>query len=99
MNTIERLDERMFELFDELKSRGVLKYKRDFANACGLPEQNLYNIKMKRNHFNLIHVAQICEYYNLDSNWIIRGGESLFLSKKRTNREQKDPKTTLKEVI
>lgn len=99
MTTIERLDERMFELYDLLKSMGVLKYKRDFANACGLPEQNLYNIKMKRNHFTIIHVANICEYYNLDSNWIIRGGESLFLSKKKINSTQTVHKNDLKEAI
>jgi hypothetical protein len=49
--SIEDLDNRMFQLYDELKSRGVLKYKRAFCLAMGLPEQNLSNIKNKVNHF------------------------------------------------
>jgi hypothetical protein len=55
--SIEDLDNRMFQLYDELK-RGVLKYKR-FSVSMGLPEQNLSNIKNKVNHFNLIHVAYL----------------------------------------
>jgi hypothetical protein len=86
--TIEQLDNRMFQLLEELKSRGVLKYKRAFCAACGLPEQNLSNIKNGVNHFNLIHVANICEYYNLDANWILRGSEDLFLRKPITKRKQ-----------
>lgn len=79
MTTIERLDDRMFELYNLLKSMGVLKYKRDFANACGLPEQNLYNIKMKRNHFTIIHVANICTFYSINANWIIGTESNLFI--------------------
>jgi hypothetical protein len=45
--SIEDLDNRMFQLYDELKSRGVLKYKHAFCLAMGLPEQNLSNIKIK----------------------------------------------------
>jgi len=81
---IEDLDKRMFELLKELQSRGVLKYKRDFCNACGLPEQNLSNIKKEVNHFNLIHVHNICEFYNLDSNWIIRKTDNLFMRQHST---------------
>lgn len=81
--TIEDLDNRMFQLFDELKNRGVLKYKRAFCLAMGLPEQNLSNIKNKVNHFNLIHVATICRYYNLNANWIFDKNETdLFRTKK-----------------
>lgn len=98
MKEIDALDKRMFELYDLLKSLNVLKYKRDFANACGLPEQNLYNIKMKRNHFTLVHVANVCEFYNLDANWIVRSSDNLFMKplKKST---QLVHKSTLKQAI
>ena len=95
---LDQLDNRMFELFDILKLMGVLKYKRDFANACGLPEQNLYNITQRRNHFTLVHVVNICEFYNLDANWIIRNGDNLFM-KPITNRKQTVNKIELKDAI
>ena len=97
MTTIERLDERMFELFEELKLRGVLKTKRAFANACGIPEQNFYNISKKRNHFNLIHVAKICEFYSINANWILETESNLFIQKKSST--QTVHKSTLKAVI
>jgi hypothetical protein len=43
----------------------------------GLPEQNLSNIKNKVNHFNLIHVANICRFYNLNANWVIDKNEKI----------------------
>jgi hypothetical protein len=98
MTTIERLDERMFELFEELKSRGVIKYKRDFANACGLPEQNFYNISQKRNHFNFIHAANVCLFYSINMNWIIETEDNLFI-KPNQNRKQTVNKIDLKEAI
>ena len=82
--TIEQLDERMFKLYDELRSRGVLKYKRAFCAACGLPEQNISNIKHGVNHFNLIHVANICRFYNLNANWIIDTNEKELFRRKNT---------------
>lgn len=81
--TIEDLDNRMFQLYEELKSRGVLKYKRSFCAACGLPEQNMYNIKKKLNHFTLIHVANICRYYNLNANWVFDTNEIQLFRTKR----------------
>lgn len=95
--TIEQLDNRMFQLYDELKSRGVLKYKRTFCNACEVPEQNWYNIKNKVNHFNLIHVANICEYYNLNANWIVDFSEKELFRRKHST--QTVHKTTQNEVI
>jgi hypothetical protein len=42
----------------------------------GLPEQNLSNIKNKSKiNFNLIHVANICRFYNLNANWVIDRNE------------------------
>lgn len=94
--TIEDLDNRMFQLFDELKNRGVLKYKRAFCLAMGLPEQNLSNIKNKVNHFNLIHVANICRYYNLNANWIIDKSEPDLFRTKKLNSTQTVHKSTKK---
>ncbi len=95
--TIEQLDERMFKLYDELRNRGVLKYKRAFCAAGGLPEQNISNIKHGVNHFNLIHVANICRFYNLNANWIIDTNETeLFRRKTVTQTLHKLPK---KDVI
>lgn len=94
--TLEELDKRMFELYELLKSMGVLKYKRDFANACGLPEQNLYNIKMKRNHFTLVHVANICQFYSINANWILETETELFI---KANRKQTVNKIGLKKAI
>jgi len=82
-----------------LKSRGVLKYKRAFCAACGLPEQNISNIIAGNNHFNLIHVANICDYYNLDANWIIHSTDNLFLSKQYTIGTQTVHKINKKEAI
>jgi|GEM_PF-2972671 len=95
MKEIDALDKRMFELFELLKSMGVLKYKRDFANACGLPEQNLYNIKMGRNHFTINHVANVCLFYSINANWIIGTEENLFIKPSTQTLH----KTTLKAVI
>jgi len=86
MMTIEQLDDRMFQLYNELLNRGVLKYKRAFCAACGLPEQNFANIKNRVNHFNLIHVANVCRFYNLNANWIIDTSEKELF--RRKNREQ-----------
>lgn len=96
---IEQLDKRMFQLYEELKSRGVLKYKRAFCEACGLPEQNWSNIKNHVNHFNLIHVHNICEFYNLDANWIVRNSDNLFCRKLISNREQTVNKSPLKSEL
>lgn len=89
---IEDLDNRMFELFEELKSRGMLKYKRAFCAACDIPEQNMYNIEKKRNHFTLMHVANICDFYNLDANWIIRRTDNLFMRQHSTQTVHKSTK-------
>jgi hypothetical protein len=97
--SIEDLDNRMFQLYDELKSRGVLKYKRAFCLAMGLPEQNLSNIKHKVNHFNLIHVANICRYYNLNANWVIDKNETDLFRTKKLNSTQTVHKSTKKSKI
>lgn len=63
----------------------------------GLPEQNLSNIKNKVNHFNLIHVANICRYYNLNANWIIDINETDLFRTKKLNSTQsvhKSPKNS-----
>lgn len=96
MKTLDELDKRMFELYNLLKSMGVLKTKRAFAAACGLPEQNLYNIKMERNHFTLVHVANICTFYSINANWIIGTENELFI---KANRKQTANKIGLKEAI
>lgn len=95
--TLEELDKRMFELYIILKSMGVLKYKREFAYACGLPEQNLYNIKMGRNHFTAVHVANICKFYSINANWIIGTEENLFIKPQKST--QIVHKSTLKKAI
>lgn len=89
--TIDDLDNRMFQLFEELKNRGVLKYKRAFCAACDIPEQNMYNIEKKRNHFTLMHVANICKFYNLDANWIIHKTDDLFMRKNSIQTAHKTP--------
>jgi hypothetical protein len=96
---IEDLDNRMLQLYHELKSRGILKYKRAFCAACDIPEQNMYNVEKKRNHFTLIHVANICRYYSLNANWIIDLNETELFRKPITNRKQIKPKTVENEVI
>ena len=82
MKTMDDINGRMFELYDELKSRKILKYKRDFANACGLPEQNLYNIKQGRNNFTFIHAINVCRFYGINMNWIAKTESNLFLTTK-----------------
>lgn len=92
---MNELDIRMFVLYDLLTDMGVLKTKRSFASACGLPEQNLYNIKNGRNHFTFNHVANICIFYSINANWII-GTESNLYIKPST---QTVHKTTLKQAV
>lgn len=84
MELINEIDNKMLLLMKELKSRGILKYKRDFANACGLPEQNLYNIQQGRNHFTINHVSNVCQFYSINANWIIGTETNLFI--KPSNR-------------
>lgn len=96
METIDDINGKMFELYDELKKRGILKYKRDFANACGLPEQNLYNIKQGRNNFTVVHVMNVCKFYSINANWILGIQDNLFI--KPTNT-QTIHKIDLKEAI
>lgn len=98
MKEIDSLDKTMFKLFEILKQKGILKYKRDFAKACGLPEQNLYNIKMGRNHFTINHVANICLFYSINANWIIGTEENLFIKPTKSST-QIVHKSTLKEAI
>jgi len=98
MKEIDAFDKTMFKLFDILKSKGLLKYKRDFANACGLPEQNLYNISKGRNHFTINHVANVCLFYSINANWIIGTEENLFIKPTKSST-QTVHKTTLKEAI
>ncbi len=98
MKEIGEINERMFELFSELKKRGILKYKRDFANACGLPEQNLYNIKQGRNNFTVVHVMNLCKFYGINANWVLGIEENIFI-KPVFNGTQTVHKTTLKAVI
>jgi plasmid maintenance system antidote protein VapI len=81
METISDLDAKMLQLFEELKKRGVLKYKRAFCAAMGLPEQNINNIINGKNHFNLIHVFNICRFYGINANWIFETEDNLFISK------------------
>lgn len=90
------INKRMFELYDELKLRGILKYRRDFANACGLPEQNLYNIKKGRNNFTVIHVANVCKFYSINANWIFDNEVNIFIKPFNT---QTVHKSMLKAVI
>lgn len=91
--TAEQLDNRMFELYEELKSRNILRFKRTFCDACGIPEQNMYNIKKGINHFTLIHVVNVCKYYGINANWIIDLNETDLFRKPLTNRKQKETKT------
>jgi hypothetical protein len=68
----------------------------------GLPEQNLSNIKNKVNHFNLIHVANICRFYNLNANWVIDKNEKDLFRTKKLSKEystQTVHKTTKKSKI
>ena len=98
MKEIGDINARMFELFSELKKRGILKYKRDFANACGLPEQNLYNIKQGRNNFTVVHIMNLCKFYGINANWILGFEENIFI-KPVFNSTQTVHKTTLKAAI
>lgn len=79
MEKINELDEKMLLLMKELKSRGILKYKRDFANACGLPEQNLYNIQQGRNHFTINHLVNLCRFYSINANWVVGTEQNIFI--------------------
>jgi hypothetical protein len=97
--SIEDLDNRMFQLYEELKSRGVLKTKRAFCHIMGLPEQNMSNIKNGVNHFNLIHVANICRYYNLNANWVIDRNETELFKTKKLKSTQTVHKSTEKVVV
>jgi hypothetical protein len=74
----------------------VLKYKR-FCLAMGLPEQNLSNIKNKVNHFNLIHVANICRFYNLNANWVIDKNEKTCLEPSTKTTVHKTTKSKISE--
>lgn len=96
METINDINDRMFELLKELKKRGILKYKRDFANACGLPEQNLYNIKQGRNNFTVVHIMNLCKFYGINANWIVGNESNLFLKPTNTQTVHKNE---LKEAI
>jgi len=96
MKTIDDINARMFELYDELKSRGILKYKRDFANACELPEQNLYNIKQGRNNFTVVHIMNVCKFYSINANWVLGLETNIFIKPYNT---QTVHKTDLKAVI
>lgn len=89
--TAEQLDKRMFELYEELKSRNILRFKRTFCDACSIPEQNMYNIKKGINHFTLIHVVNICKFYNIDANWIIHQTGDLFMRASSTQTVHKTP--------
>lgn len=86
---IDEIDTRMIQLYHELVKRGVLKYKRSFCLACGLPEQNFNNIaKYKVNHFSLIHVANVCSFYGINANWIIDENETELFRTKKQNSTQ-----------
>ena len=97
METIDDINARMFELYLELKKLGILKYKRDFANACGLPEQNLYNIKQGRNNFTIVHIMNVCKFYGINMNWIVKAESNLFL--KPQNSKQTVNKIDIKTAI
>ena len=63
-------DIKIFELIDMLKFVKAIKYDSKFCESIGLLKQNLILIKQGKKHFTINHIKNVCEVYNVNSNWI-----------------------------
>lgn len=76
---MNKIDKKILELIDLLKSEGVIKFDTDFAKAAGISKQHLQEIKKGKAHFTTEHVDNFCNNLGINANWIFGLSDEVYL--------------------
>ena len=71
-------DEKVFELIEILKKKLVLRDTQQFCDTIGIKKQGITQIKNGTSHFTLPHIKSICDYYNVNANWVFGLEKKIF---------------------
>lgn len=77
---MKAIDERMIQLIDILKSKGLIKRQYEFCDVIGLLPSNLAKIKRKESSFTLNHVGEAVAKWSINPAWIFGIGDSVFMT-------------------
>lgn len=74
------IDERMLELIEILKSRGVIKFRQQFCDAIGMKKQTIRRVKIGLAGFTKEHIEKVCSAYDVNPNWVFGYSKQVFRS-------------------
>lgn len=75
-------DKKMLDLIEILKTIGMIRYDKDFADSIGMIKQHLTPIKAGKQHFTPAHIEKAIKVYKVNANWIFGVSDKIFLDVK-----------------
>lgn len=66
---MNEVDKRIFRALKLLQEQGVIRFEVDMWDAIDIKKQNIYNIRIGKQHFTVKHVRNLCRKFNIDANW------------------------------
>ena len=85
-STLDTSDARMLELIEKLKRSGEIRFTQTFLDVVEVPKQNIYNIKIGKQHFTIDQIKKACKEYNVNANWILGLEKEVFRVNKIVNK-------------
>jgi DNA-binding XRE family transcriptional regulator len=71
-------DERILRLIDLLKFQKTIHTINEFCTEIGVLRQTIYKIKNGTAAFTVTHINEICNKYQVNSNWIFGLDKKVF---------------------
>lgn len=70
----KQIKSRFIRSYEELRYRGVVKTKKEFAEELGMPQSNFSRMEKSDNYEpTLSQIASLIDKYNISAEWLING--------------------------
>lgn len=76
---MQKLDERILEVFDMLRSNKEIRFYREICEKIDILEQNFSNIRKGKRSFTLEQIDEIIDIYKVNPNFIFGVSKKIFL--------------------
>jgi len=64
---------RFIEVIDYLKKEGIIKSKRELANALGISPSLITEVSEGRTNISFSRITKLSEIYNINKDWLLHG--------------------------